>query len=143
MIKMKGQVQTTDEPYAIELYFEFGGMMSNGTKFIYGDGQDVAMISCNIVDKNGLLVPDASNKIYFTIDNGPGFVLGVGNGDPACHEPDHGTSRSAFMGRARVLVQSYLNTKGTITLTAKADSLLSKSINIPVLPPKDGPIVII
>jgi beta-galactosidase len=37
---------------------------------------------------------------------GPGKVIGVGNGDPSCHEPDKGTQRSAFMGLGAALVQA-------------------------------------
>ena len=32
-------------------------------------------------------VPVAQNKIHFTIE-GAGSIIGVGNGDPSCHEPD-------------------------------------------------------
>jgi hypothetical protein len=38
------------------------------------------------------------NKINFTIE-GAGKIIGVGNGDPACHEPDKVAGRSAA-GRA-------------------------------------------
>ena len=33
-------------------------------------------------------------------------LYGVGNGDPACHQPDKTSYRSAFHGKARVIVQS-------------------------------------
>ncbi len=37
--------------------------------------------------RKGRLVPVAQNKINFAIE-GAGKILGVGNGDPSCHEPD-------------------------------------------------------
>jgi beta-galactosidase len=39
------------------------------------------------VDAQGRFVPVAQNKINFSIE-GPGKMIGVGNGDPSCHEPD-------------------------------------------------------
>ena len=35
----------------------------------------------------GRVVPAAANSIHFEL-SGPGKILGVGNGDPSCHEPD-------------------------------------------------------
>ena len=32
-------------------------------------------------------MPTAGNKINFAIE-GAGKIIGVGNGDPSCHEPD-------------------------------------------------------
>jgi beta-galactosidase len=39
------------------------------------------------VDAQGRAVPVAQNKINFSLE-GAGKILGVGNGDPSCHEPD-------------------------------------------------------
>jgi beta-galactosidase len=55
--------------------------------------------------------------------------LGVGNGDPSCHEPDHATERSAFNGLAMVLVQSRAQA-GEIRLTATAPGLASATVAI-------------
>jgi beta-galactosidase len=52
-----------------------------------------------------LMVPTAVNMLTFTVE-GPGKVIGVGNGDPSCHEPDKGSQRSAFMGMAAAFVQA-------------------------------------
>jgi beta-galactosidase len=63
-------------------------------------------------------------------------ILGVGNGDPSCHEPDKATGRSAFGGLARVIVQSIHGEWGNaISLVAESDGLLSAKIPIyPVQP---------
>ena len=39
------------------------------------------------LDAQGRVVPMAQNNINFAIE-GPGKIIGVGNGDPTCHEPD-------------------------------------------------------
>jgi len=117
-------VTTTGAPSAIRLTVEpFAG--KSGIK---ANGQDVAMIAVAIIDTNGLIVPIASNEITFSVQ-GAGTIFGVGNGDPACHEPDKGNKRSAFNGLARVIVQS-TTTPGSITLTATATGLQSSSISV-------------
>ena len=54
---------------------------------ISADGEDVAVLTVAALDAQGRVVPVAQNKINFNID-GAGRILGVGNGDPSCHEPD-------------------------------------------------------
>jgi beta-galactosidase len=59
------------------------------------------------------VVPTAGNKIAFTL-TGPATLIGVGDGDPSCHEPDKGNSCSAFNGLAQAIVQTTRET-GEIT----------------------------
>ncbi|HMB94492.1 MAG TPA: DUF4982 domain-containing protein, partial [Tepidisphaeraceae bacterium] len=54
---------------------------------IHADGEDVAVVSVRVADSRGKTVPDASSEIQFAID-GPGKIIGVGNGDPLSHEQD-------------------------------------------------------
>jgi beta-galactosidase len=54
---------------------------------IAAGGSDVAVITVKINDAKGLMVPTACNEVFFTIE-GPGRILGVGNGDPSSHEAD-------------------------------------------------------
>jgi beta-galactosidase len=51
-----------------------------------GDG-DAAVFTVAALDAQGRFVPTAQNKINFSIE-GAGRILGVGNGDPGCLEPD-------------------------------------------------------
>ena len=53
---------------------------------IDADGEDVCVFTVEVVDKEGRVVPDASNDILFEVDGGT--ILGVGNGDPSSHERD-------------------------------------------------------
>ena len=69
------------------------------------DGQDCAQVNVRVVDAKGLTVPTAGNMLTFSVD-GPGKVIGVGNGDPSCHEPDKASQRSAFMGLGAGFVQA-------------------------------------
>ncbi|MBB6131143.1 beta-galactosidase GalA [Mucilaginibacter lappiensis] len=54
---------------------------------IKGDGKDIAVITVQAADKNNLVVPTADNEIGFSI-NGPGKIIGVGNGNQTSLEPD-------------------------------------------------------
>ena len=77
-----------------------------------------------------LPVPTAANEITFKI-GGPGRVIGVGNGDPSCHEADKPSSvtearRSAFNGLAMVIVQA-LKRPGEIRIDAQSPGLETAS----------------
>ena len=71
--------ETTGEPAQIQLTLD--------RNVIYANGEDVAIFTVAALDAQGRLVPTAQNKINFSID-GAGRILGVGNGDPRCHESD-------------------------------------------------------
>ena len=47
----------------------------------------MAVFTVAAVDVQGRVVPQAQNKIDFAIES-TGKIIGVGNGDPTCHEPD-------------------------------------------------------
>jgi beta-galactosidase len=51
------------------------------------DGQDATVVAVRVVDARGHVVPTADESVSFEL-SGPGRILGVGNGDPGCHEPD-------------------------------------------------------
>jgi len=97
-----------------------------------GDGEDVAVLRAAVVDSEGRVVPTAGNKIDFAVD-GPGRVLGVGNGDPICHEPDVASSRSAFSGLCCALIQAKPE-GGTVVVRANSQGLASGMLNLRVVP---------
>jgi beta-galactosidase len=72
---------------------------------IDADGEDVAVLTVEALDKDGRPVPTASNLIGFNI-SGDGALIGVGNGDPNCQESDKEPRRSLFSGLAQVIVQA-------------------------------------
>ncbi len=89
---------------------------------IFADGEDVAILKISVVDAKGRVVPDAGNLITFTV-TGPGQVIGVGNGNPLCHEPDKASQRSVFNGLCQVIVQSMHDESGVIHIDAAAAGL--------------------
>ncbi len=88
---------------------------------INADGEDIAVLTIEAFDRQGHPVPTAANSISFHI-SGDGALIGVGNGDPNCHESDKGTTRSLFHGLAQVIVQS-TRTSGKIHIEATMDGL--------------------
>jgi beta-galactosidase len=93
------------------------------------DGQDCCQVNVRVVDAKGLTVPTAGNMLTFTVE-GPGKVIGVGNGDPSCHEPDKASQRSAFMGMGAVFVQAGLQ-KGEVRLKVSSRGLEAGDITLP------------
>jgi beta-galactosidase len=72
---------------------------------INADGEDVAVLKVEALDKEGRAVPTAGNLIGFKV-SGAGALIGVGNGDPNCQESDKDPKRSLFNGLAQVIVQA-------------------------------------
>jgi beta-galactosidase len=100
---------------------------------ISANGEDVSVIAVEVGDTHGLTVPTAGLEITFRI-SGPGRILGIGNGDPSCHEPDKPASpteakRSTFNGLAMAIVQAPKQ-PGEILFEASADGLEKSTIMI-------------
>ena len=72
---------------------------------INADGEDIAVLKVEALDKEGRPVPTAQNAIAFNV-SGEGALIGVGNGNPNCQESDKEPRRSLFNGLAQVIVQS-------------------------------------
>jgi len=83
------------------------------------DGEDVASIRVEGIDAQGRMVPVADDIVSFKV-SGDGRLLGVGNGDPNCQEPDLEPKRSLFNGLAQVIVQAG-KTSGEIVVEAYAE----------------------
>jgi beta-galactosidase len=63
---------------------------------------------------------------------GPGKVIGVGNGDPSCHEPDKASQRSAFMGFGAAFVQAG-TTAGEVRVKVTSRGLEAGEITLHVV----------
>jgi beta-galactosidase len=72
---------------------------------VNADGEDLAFVTVEVLDKEGRAVPTADNLIRFNV-SGAGKLIGVGNGDPNCQESDKEPKRSLFSGLAQVILQA-------------------------------------
>ncbi|HTR78135.1 MAG TPA: hypothetical protein VMH39_08490, partial [Gemmatimonadaceae bacterium] len=110
---LESSVETTGGPAAVALEPDRNALDANGA--------DISLVTARIVDDQGRTMPIATNLVTFRL-TGPGQLLGVGNGDPSCHEPDKGDQRSAFNGLCLAIVQA-TRTPGAITLQAESPGL--------------------
>ncbi len=85
------------------------------------DGSDVVHLTVRVVDAQGNTVPDASDLVRFEVD-GPARLLGVDNGDPACHDSFLAPERRAFHGLCLAIVQMG-ETEGEVVIRAQAEGL--------------------
>jgi len=116
----KDIVETTSAPSEV--------VLNSDVNMLKADGCDVAIIKIAIKDAKGRVVPTANNLVKFSIE-GPGQIIGTGNGNPSSHEPDKATQRMAFNGYCLVLVQSKKQA-GVIKLKASSDILKGDEILI-------------
>ena len=86
---------------------------------IAADGRDLAVVRIDVLDEGGRPAPHADTSLRFSVE-GPGRLIGVGNGDPTSHEPDKASTRRAFNGSAMALVQSS-GAPGPVVLRADCD----------------------
>jgi beta-galactosidase len=100
---------------------------------ITADGRDLSFVEVDIVDAQGVVVPQANNKVDFTI-SGPGALVGLDAGDSTNHDSYKGTSHAAFSGKLMAIVQA-TTTAGKITLKATSGSLTGSSVDITTAAP--------
>ena len=118
----KDIVETTAAPAELTL--------SSDVNTLKADGCDVSVIRVAIKDDKGRVVPTANNLVKFSIE-GPGRIIGTGNGNPTSYEPDKASQRMAFNGYCLILVQSYKKA-GEIKLKASSETLKGSEVVIKV-----------
>jgi beta-galactosidase len=95
---------------------------------INADGEDVAVLRVEALDKQGRLVPLAQDLIHFNV-TGEGTLIGVGNGNPNCQESDKKPMRSLFNGLAQVILQA-TKTAGSMQIEARCHGLTPAQLTI-------------
>ena len=114
-------VETTGEPVGLKL--------SPDRDSLAGDGADAQPVTIAAVDVQGREVPTANLSVTFEI-SGPGAIIGLGNGDANCQEPEKGNQRSLYNGLAQVIVQTHRAAAGSIVLRGKAPGLNPAEVRI-------------
>jgi len=120
MVVAVEEIKTTGEPASIRLTAD--------RESIRSDAGDVAHITVEILDEEGVMVPTASNRIRFTV-RGKGELIGVDNGNPVDRDSFQDSERDAFNGLALAIVRS-TDKAGKITLTAESEGLKGATIEI-------------
>jgi beta-galactosidase len=103
-------------------------ILSADKKKISADWNDASEVTAQVTDKNGIIIPMASDLISFHI-SGAGQIAAVDNADNSSHESFQADGRHAFQGRCVAFVKASAPS-GKISLTATAPGLTSSSITI-------------
>jgi beta-galactosidase len=96
---------------------------------IAADGADLAFVTVRVTDQKGNTAPRADNRIQFTVE-GPGEIVATENGDPTSLEPFDSPERNAFNGLALAIIRGKRGAAGTITVSAKSDSLRDAELTL-------------
>jgi beta-galactosidase len=107
------EIKTAGQPAKIELTAD--------RKTIQAYGKDLSFITARILDKDGNLVPDADNRIEFSVSS-TGIIAGTDNGYQADTASLISTKRKAWKGMALAIIKS-AGKKGNITVSAKMEGL--------------------
>ncbi|MDT0687849.1 beta-galactosidase GalB [Autumnicola psychrophila] len=114
-------VKTTGEPAALKTSAE--------RKDINANGKDLAFITVEVVDEDGLTVPTANNTIQFSVE-GPAEIVATDNGDPTNMTPFPSHQRKAFNGKVMVIVRPIAGKPGAIQIKATSEELENSDITI-------------
>jgi len=125
-------IETTGEPASLQLIAD--------RTAVQGDGWDAMPVTIRALDAKGRPVPTANLPVEFEL-NGPGSIIGLGNGDPNSHEADKGNMRSLYNGLAQVILQTNDNAAKSLVLTAASPGLKPAKIMIAITPKKPVPFV--
>jgi beta-galactosidase len=108
--------------------------LTSDRKEITANGQDLSYVTIEITDKDGIIQPNAANRLHINIE-GPGVIAGIDNGDLKDYDPYTGNTRKAWHGRALVVIRS-THSSGNITCTVTSPGLSDAVLNIKtILPP--------
>ena len=88
---------------------------------------DLVYITCDVVDKNGTLCPNADNSVTFTVVGGT--IIGTDNGHGANVEKLSGSTHAAFSGKCLCVVK-HDGASGTMKITATANGLAAGTISV-------------
>ena len=109
--------------------------LSANRQTIMADGRDMAVVTVEVQDQKGRVVPDACPMLTFRLE-GDGRILGAGNGDPSYLGEDHPKAKDcrefsipAFNGLAQVLIQSGHN-PSSLVLSCSADQLKAGALSL-------------
>ncbi|MBN1397889.1 MAG: DUF4982 domain-containing protein [Bacteroidetes bacterium] len=114
-------VKTAGDAYEIRLTAE--------SKKNNADGNGLAFVMIEVIDKKGVMVPAADNLIQFEV-RGAGVIAAAGNGDPTNHRIFQSDQYEAFHGRCLLIVKSIKGKQGLISITAKSNGLKNGTLRI-------------
>jgi beta-galactosidase len=98
------------------------------TTRLHTDGKDICHLEFQVVDAQGVRVPDAEPEVTFEV-SGPAALLGIENGDLNSPEPYQGPTRKAYHGRGLAILQS-TTAADKVRITATAPDLEPATVEL-------------
>jgi len=95
---------------------------------ITANGQDLSYVVIEVGDKDGIIQPNAVNRLHFNIE-GPATLAGIANADMKDTDPYVGNSRKAWHGYALAIIRS-THQPGDIKLTVSSPGLSEATLKI-------------
>lgn len=108
----RDEVRTAGEPHAIRL--------TPDRRVMKAGGDSLTFVTAEVVDRAGVVVPDADDLMSFQVSGGS--LAGLDNGRQESAENYQSSSRTAFNGKALAMVRSG-QSSSVITVTARAPGL--------------------
>jgi beta-galactosidase len=102
---------------------------------LQADGKSLSYVTVNVVDANGITVPNADNALTFKV-SGAGTFQGADNGKQDDAEGYKSLTHTAFNGKVLAIVESKAGHTGPITITATGDDLVPATTTIYSVKPK-------
>lgn len=100
----RDKVITTGRPYKVVLRQDYAG-------------EDLVYIRAEIQDRNGNVVPDASNNLRISVSGGADFVA-ADAGDPTSHVPFYSRDLPAFGGLCSVIIRRTSSAPARVSVTS-------------------------
>lgn len=116
------EVSTTGKPYAVKLTPDRDALTA--------DGRDMAFVKVEVVDREGRVVPTATNEMRFKV-RGAGSYEASANGNPASLESFQGDHMKLFSGALTTVVRAG-EKSGVATLEVTSPGLKKATLDIKV-----------
>lgn len=101
--------------------------LSSDKTAVNAASDDLVYITCDVLDKNGTLCPNADNSVVFTVMGGT--IIGTDNGHGANVEKLSGSTHAAFSGKCLCVVK-HDGASGAMKITATANGLTAGTISV-------------
>ncbi|MFB8181285.1 glycoside hydrolase family 2 TIM barrel-domain containing protein [Streptomyces sp. NPDC055966] len=112
-------LRTAGAPHAVRLTADRDSVAA--------DGRSLVFVTADIVDAQGVVVPDAEHLITFAVTGGS--LAGVDNGREESAERYQASTRTAFHGKALAIVRSGTG-PGELTVTARVAGLRTGRVSV-------------
>jgi len=116
------EIKTAGKPAGLRVKTDKNNMNSNG--------DDIVHLEVEVVDKDGIMVPDADNAIFFKV-TGPAKLIGVENGNQRDLTKPQSLEKQAYLG----LILGYLQSTditGKVDVEVSSPGLKSTKVSINV-----------